>query len=299
MRIIYNLILFISIFFSTVVTVFALSFPKPTGLVNDFAGLYSSSFRSQLEGNLGNFEKENSAEIAVVTINSLEREDIDDYAVRLFEDWKIGKKGKDNGILILIAKNDRKMRIEVGYGLEPYITDGRAGEIIRNQMAPEFKKNDYEKGTLQAVESIKKYISDQDVGPPQAENKKSNIDSSVILFAIGFIYFIISYLASYFGRTKEIWPGGLIGGILGAIGGLFVASIIGVVIGGILFGSFGLLFDYILTKNYQKRKSRGLPTGFWHTWGGFGGSSSSSGSSGGFGGFGGGSSGGGGSRGSW
>lgn len=276
---------------------FAVTFPKPVGYVNDFAGLYSTGFKTNLEDDLSVFEKETGAEISVVTIKTLSGNDIETYAVRLFEDWKIGKKGKDNGLLLLISKDDRKIRIEVGYGLEPYVTDGRAGEIIRNVMSPEFKAENYEGGTLAAVTQLKKYISDKDIAPPENSNPSKSDDGFWGILGIIFaFYVVITYLVSYLGRTKEIWPGAALGGVLGAIGGLAVAAFIGLILGATIFGLFGLFLDWILTKNYNVRKAKGLSTGFFHTWGGFSGGGRGRG---GFGGFGGGSSGGGGASGGW
>ncbi len=276
--------------------VFAANYPTPSGFVNDFAGLYSSTFKTSLESKLSEFNKSTGNEISVVTIQSLEGGDIESYAVTLFEKWKIGKKGKDNGLLLLIAKVDRKIRIEVGYGLEPYITDGRAGEIIRNQIAPEFKKENYEGGTQAAVDQIITYIINNDIAPITKSSNNGGGSDAIVTIGIILFYIFASYLAGYLGRTKEIWPGGLIGGILGGLGGLAVASVAGLIIGALIFGPVGLLLDYLLTKNYNVRKSRGLSTGFFSTWGGFGGGGSSGG---GFGGFGGGSSGGGGASGGW
>lgn len=273
----------------------AVSYPSFSGYVNDLGGLFSTDFKVNLESRLSNFEKVNGTEIAIVTIKSLEGTDIETYAVELFEKWKIGKKGRDNGLLLLISKDDRKIRIEVGYGLEQYITDGRAGEIIRNQISPEFKKENYEGGTLAAVEKIQKYISDKDIASASSPSNQGNSDFWFIIVVVT-LYIIVTYFAGFLGRSKEIWPGGAIGGVLGAVGGFFIAAVFGVIFFGVIFGGVGLLFDYILTKNYQKRKEKGLPTGFWHTWGGFSGGGRSRG---GFGGFGGGSSGGGGASGGW
>lgn len=294
--VLYLFSIFCCLFF--VFSVSAVSYPSPAGFVNDFAGIYSAGYKTQLENNLSDFEKQTGAEIAVVTIKSLEGENLEDYAVRLFEKWKIGKKGTDNGLLLLISKDDRKIRIEVGYGLEPYINDGRAGEIIRNQMSPEFKKDNYEGGTLAAITQLEKYISDQDVAPKTSSSKSSDDFGGLIVFAIIIFYIIVSYIAGYLGRTKQIWPGGILGGVLGGIGGLIFLSVIGLITGAILFGGIGLLLDFILSKNYQVRKKKGLPTGFFHTWGGFGGGGGG-GWGGGGGGFGGGSSGGGGGSGGW
>ncbi|MBI3954928.1 TPM domain-containing protein, partial [Candidatus Gottesmanbacteria bacterium] len=252
---------------------FAANYPSSTGFVNDFAGLYSSEFKSQMESDLTAFEKQTGNEISVVTVKSLEGMDIESYAVSLFEKWKIGKKGKDNGLLLLIAKDDRKIKIEVGYGLEPYITDGRAGEIIRNQMTSEFKNENYEGGTFNAVNQIKLYISSQDVAPKTTSNASNNSEDSFWLVVAGLfiLYSFITYAASYLGRTKEIWPGALIGALFGGIGGLLLKSILIVISGVVFMGFIGLFFDWILSRNYQVRKRRGLPTDFIHTWGGFGG----------------------------
>ena len=267
-----------------------LKLPEAEGFVNDFAELLSPAFRQKLEADLQNFEKETSAEIVVVTINSLEDNSIEDYAVRLFEDWKIGKKGKDNGLLILIAKKERKIRIEVGYGLEPIITDGRAGRIIREQMKPAFRNNDYEVGVLAAVVQIEDYIRS---GQPPTGIEKAQEEVRGILPLLIFAFFIFIYFASFLGRTKEFWPGGIIGGILGAVLGIIAGTILAFFLLVIGIGFFGLLLDYVLSRNYKKLKAAKKSTGFWSSWGGF----SSGGRS--FGGFGGGSSGGGGASGSW
>lgn len=279
----------------TVFPSFAVNYPNPVGYVSDFAGLYSSEFKSKLESDLSSLEKQTGSEVAVVTIKSLEGMDIESYAVGLFEKWKIGKKDKDNGLLLLTAKDDRKIRIEVGYGLEPYITDGRAGEIIRSQMTPEFKNENYEGGTLNAVQQIKKYIIEQDAAP-KTTSKRSNANEDngwLVLGVLFVLYSLITYIAGYLGRSKAIWPGAVIGGILGGMGGWLFQSILGFITGAVFIGLIGLFFDWILSRNFQIRKNKGLPTDFFHTWGGFGGGG------GGFGGFGGGSSGGGGGSGGW
>lgn len=272
----------------------AISFPRPVGFVNDFASLYSSSFRRILEENLTNFKNQTGAEIAVVTIPTLSGETIETYAVKLFENWKIGRKDLDNGLLLLIAKEDREVRIEVGYGVEQYVTDGRAGEIIRNKMAPAFKSNEYEGGTLSAVTQLEEYIANKNIAPV-AEKKSNDDDGAFVFFLLPILYIGGTYLVSYLGRTKEIWPGAVLGAVFGGIGGLFFAAFFGFLFGAVLLGGLGLFLDYILTKNYQYRKSKGLPTGFMHTWGGLSGGGKGSG----FGGFGGGSSGGGGASGRW
>lgn len=128
---------------------------KPTGFVNDYAGIIKPNAKTDLENILGNLEKASSIEIAVVTVSSLNGTPIEDYGVELFKKWGIGKKGKDNGLLILVAPKEKKIRFEVGYGLEGYMTDAMSGRIIRNTIIPWFKQGDFSTGILNGtVESI-------------------------------------------------------------------------------------------------------------------------------------------------
>jgi len=99
-------------------------------------------------------EAQTSNQVAVLTVPTIGEESIEDYAVRVFEAWKLGQKGKDNGVLIVVVPNERRMRIEVGYGLEGTLTDGLAGRIIRNDMTPRFKEGDYNGGIEAGVKSV-------------------------------------------------------------------------------------------------------------------------------------------------
>lgn len=293
MRFVKFLIIFLLGFFLVSFPVLAQDFPEPVGYVNDFAEILSPSYRQSLEQELVDFDNETTAEIAVVIINSLEGGSIEDYAVRLFEDWKIGKKEKDNGLLVLIAKEDRKIRIEVGYGLEPVITDGRAGRIIREQMRPAFREDNYDEGVKLAMAQIKEYIRSGEP-PTGAEEAQERAASALPWIIFGGV--ILIYISSFLARSKRFWPGGVIGGVMGGILGLIVGTIISLVLLAVGLGLFGLLLDYILSKNYKKLKKAKRPTGFWGSWGGF---SGGGGGGDGFGGFGGGGSGGGGASGGW
>lgn len=288
-----KIISFLLIFFSFIFVnrIFAVNYPNYVGYVNDFGDIYSSEFESKLNYKLSEFEKNTGGEIAVVSIKSMEGETVEEYAVKLFEIWKIGKSKEDNGLLLLISKDDREVRIEVGYGYEPYITDARAGEIIRNDIVPEFKKSNYEEGTERAIDSIISLIANKDIAPIATSRKNTNVPIWLIFFGI---YIFGTYLASFLGRSKEIWPGGVLGAILGLIFSLALGVGAAILIA-FFAGLLGLFLDIILSKNYKIRKDKGLPTGFWHSTGGF--SSGGGGSS--FGGFGGGSSGGGGASGRW
>ena len=265
--------------------ILAKTYPSPQGHVSDFANIISDPIKLDLEETLSTYEASSSHEIAVVTLESLDNDVIENVAVSIFEQWGIGKKDQDNGVLLLIAPNDRELKIEVGYGLEPILTDSRAGTIIREKITPEFKKDDYNAGIVNGVNAI---ITVLDKDPtafdnitPTPEFDADKLDSLI------FLGIMLIYLSSFLARSKRWWPGGVIGAVIGLI---FIS-----LAGAVALGILGLLLDFLLSKNYKKLKKRGLSTSWLHSMGGF----SSGKSSGGFGGFGGGRSGGGGASGSW
>ncbi len=270
----------------------AINIPKYYGRVNDFAKIFSSDFTKNLEKKLLQIESQTTDQIVVVTVNNLQETTIEDYANQLFNYWKIGQKDKDNGILLIISTEDRNVRLEVGYGLESVITDGRAGEIIRNQIIPAFKKGDYEAGVLAGIDKISQYLTNQTSENTVRKNTKIN-GGNLFSISVYLVIIFFSYIFSFMARSKSFYAGGIGGSILGFIVGFF-SSITNALILSIIIGFIGLLLDFILSKNYQRLKKLGKSTKFWDSSGGFGG-----GSSGGGGGFGGGSSGGGGASGSW
>ncbi|MCW8893028.1 MAG: TPM domain-containing protein, partial [Deltaproteobacteria bacterium] len=129
----------------------ALDIPRATGYVNDKAGLISQTVELKLEQFLREFENSDSTQITLLTIPTLEGEALEDYSLKVFENWKIGQLGKDNGALLLIAKEERKVRIEVGYGLEGRLTDLLAGRIIDQEISPKFKQGDFDGGIISGV----------------------------------------------------------------------------------------------------------------------------------------------------
>ncbi len=134
----------------------ALEIPRrPAGYVSDYAGLLSPSVKTELEDELRQFETETSNQIVVATFPSLEGEVLEDFSIRLAEAWKVGQKGKNNGVILLIFKNDRKMRIEVGYGLEGVLPDATAKLIIENEITPRFREGKYDEGILAAIQALK------------------------------------------------------------------------------------------------------------------------------------------------
>ncbi len=257
----------------------------PEGFVSDYANILSDAEEDNLESKLRDFEAGTKNEIAVVTIPSLQGDTVEGFAVKLFEEWGIGKKGNDNGVLLLIALEDRTMRIEVGYGLEGDLTDAESSWII-NDMKPVFRDGAYVQGINTAVDSIifatkGEYVSTTTPGVVE-DTGKGELPPELPFIVFGILIYILS-------RTKSFWLGGVIGTIAGLALGFFITNSIGFLsfILSIIFGVIGLIVDIIVSRG------GGGGSGFG---GGFGRSGSSGG---GFGGFGGGRSGGGGSSGRW
>ncbi len=240
---------------------------KPQGYVSDFAGVVDAEARGALERYLKQVESATGAQIALVTLRTLEGEPIEDVANALFRQWGIGKKETNEGVLLLLVIEDRKSRLEVGYGLEPYIPDGFTGSILR-EMRPALRAGRYGEALLAAAETVGSRIAQAkgvEIQPaPRAERRRSVSEPVPWGPLIGLLVLFL-WLAAVGGRRRYRSPGLARGGDL----------LTGILVGNLLSrGSIG----------YRGRSS-----------GGFG----SFDSSGGFGGFGGGDSGGGGASSSW
>jgi uncharacterized protein len=138
---------------------------QPTADVNDFAGILTAAQKESLEQRCRAVREATGAQLAVVTLKSLEGGQVDDFAVRLFKQWGIGQKDKQNGVLLLVAIEDRKARIEVGYGLEPILPDALAGRILNEQLFPAFKRQQYAAGLEAAVQRIAEIIEKNEPAP--------------------------------------------------------------------------------------------------------------------------------------
>jgi uncharacterized protein len=136
-----------------------LSFPTLTGRVVDEAGLLDAATRTALTGSLAELEQKTSDQLVVVTLKSLQGTSIEDYGYQLGRRWQIGQKDKNNGVLLIVAPNERKVRIEVGYGLEGTLTDAISKLIIENSILPRFKVADYAGGIKRGVEDIIQVLS--------------------------------------------------------------------------------------------------------------------------------------------
>jgi uncharacterized protein len=128
--------------------------PRPAARVTDLANLLAPDQRQILEDRLATFERETTHQVAVLAIPSLEGEPLESFSHQVATTWKLGRAGVDNGVLLLIVARDRKVRIEVGYGLEPSLPDGLAGAIIRESIAPNFRRGAYFQGINEAVDRI-------------------------------------------------------------------------------------------------------------------------------------------------
>lgn len=133
---------------------FAIDVPFLTGRIVDEAEILKPATRAKLTADLKSLEERTTHQVTVLTVPSLGGESVEDFAVRVFEAWKLGQSGKDNGVLVVVVPQDRRMRIEVGYGLEGTLTDAQAGRIIRDRMTPAFKAGDYDRGVAEGVAAI-------------------------------------------------------------------------------------------------------------------------------------------------
>ena len=132
----------------------AIQVPPLEGRINDTANILSPATEQRLNARLLEYERTTAHQLAVLTIASLQGDPVEDFSLRVVETWKLGKKGRDDGVLILVATQDRKMRIEVGYGLEGDLPDAIASRIVRDVMAPRFRAGDFEGGVTGAVNAV-------------------------------------------------------------------------------------------------------------------------------------------------
>lgn len=185
--------------------------PQPAKFVNDFANMLQAGEGQYLESKLHNYFDTTSTQIVVVTIASLEGYDIEGYANELARNWGIGEKGKDNGILLLVAQSERKVRIEVGYGLEARVPDAAAKEIIRDIIKPNFKSGNYGQGIDQSIDRII-LLASGEYKASANKDEKGGAGTVVLFFiiiaAIVFFSFISKYRQvkrSHIGHGLDFW----------------------------------------------------------------------------------------------
>jgi len=256
--------------------------PVLSARVTDHTATLSADQRARLETKLSAFERQKGAQIAVLIVASVGSETIEQYALRVAEAWKLGRKSVDDGALLLVAKNDRKLRIEVGYGLEGALNDATAKRIISETIAPRFKDGDFYGGIDAGVGAMIKVVGGEPLPPPKPASASADIgiDFETLIF-VGFILVFVvgGVLRAIFGRF-------LAAGVIGVVGGI-VASLLA---SSLLLGVFAGIVAFIVSLFAGISGLGGLSPGGMRGGGGF--------SGGGFSG-GGGSFGGGGASGGW
>jgi len=208
----------------------ARTWPKPQGYVSDFAGVLDAASRDSIEALAAELREKTGAELAVATTPDLGDDDIDAAAVDLFKAWGVGSKSKDEGVLILLAQQERRVRIEVGYGLEGILPDGLCGSIIRHVMAPDLSAGRYGPGLLQGARAVVGVIArDRGVAitgaiqPPSEDERGGVTPRSVFMIALLIAIVLSNILRS--GARRRGWmgrrggPGGY-GGMFGGFGGM-------------------------------------------------------------------------------
>ncbi len=228
----------------------ALDVPPLPGRVNDLAGILSRDQAQQLEERLRQFEQETGHQIAVLTIPSLEGDSLEDFSIRVAQNWKIGQKGFDNGVILLFVQKERKIRIEVGYGLEGILPDAVASRIIREEIAPRFRTGDYVGALDAGTEAIIKVargeaMTHSAAAAPRKGARGPIMDPSLFIFA--------AFIAVIVGITRRTPVGGAVGGAIsgGAVGTL--ASSSGLWIFYLLIGAItGFLANFYVERAWGK-----------------------------------------------
>ena len=266
--------------------------PPLKGYINDYANMIPPAIRTKLTNELREFERTDSTQIVILTIPSLEGLTIEDYSIKVAEAWKIGKKGRDNGIILIVANQERKIRIEVGRGLEGKLTDLMAGRIIDLVVKPRFKRGDFSGGFIAGIAALidatKGEFKTDDVRPSRTRESFSPFFTILLFGGVGLL------------MLGSISP--VLGGVAGAIGLPATAylvlepSIFTLILLGILGLIMGILLPFLFSGVGQGRGGMFFPGG--RSFGSGGGSNSGDFDSGG--GFnGGGDFGGGGASGDW
>lgn len=262
--------------------------------VVDTTGTLDAIARQNLEAQARALQQRKGSQLQVLVVPTTQPEDIAQYAVRAFEQWKLGRKGVDDGVLLVVAKDDRRVRIEVGYGLEGAIPDATSIRVIQEYMVPKFRANDYAGGIADATAALVKLIDGEPLPPPMVEQQPQGDGGGGWLFAL-FAAFIVAQVArGIFGRAPS-----LLRGVVGAAAAGGVAWLVSSLL---LVGGIGAAIGFFMGL-------ASLPSGGFARGGGWGGLGGPGGGWGGGGGFGGGSgggwsggggmSGGGGASGSW
>jgi uncharacterized protein len=289
---------------------------RPTANVNDFAGILSPAEKESLEARCQQLREKTGARLAVATLKSLEGGNLEDFSVKLAQKWGVGQKDRKNGLLLLVAMQEHKARIEVGYGLEPIIPDILAGRIIDHELRPQFRAGQFGAGLTAAVNALCDLVEKgepADKATLAAESKASSSGDPFLGILFLCLFVAVGGLIAGAGLEQRLAPAVIFGAIFSG-GPMLMGLAIAGLLGPALHIPLALVMAAVgwhLAENQPPQKKRAGLTrprfGGWNwgtigSYGGNGGWSSGGGggfSSGGFGGFGGGSFGGGGASGGW
>jgi uncharacterized protein len=262
----------------------SLEVPPLKGRVNDYAQMLSPAAEEKLETALQQFEAAEAVQIVVLTMPALQGEALEDFSIRVADTWKIGRKELDSGALLLVFKADRRLRIEVGYGLEGRLTDAVAGRIIRTVIVPEFRQGRFEQGIVGGVNAMMAAVHGEFPGAASDRNGPTRISGGE---QAAFYFILLFFILGSVGRFSRLL-GTAAGGLLLPV---FAASFLSVGWPMLLAViPFGLFFGFLIATVFQAKSGGGGPFGGFT----YGGRHRGGGGFGGFGGGGGGFSGGGG-----
>ncbi len=270
--------------------------PSLKARVTDLTGTLNETQRGELEARIAAFEKRRGSQIAVLVLPTTKPEEIEQYSIRVAEAWKIGRKKVDDGLILVVAKDDRRLRIEVGYGLEGRIPDSMAKRVIDERITPRFRDGDFYGGIRDGVDQLMRLAEGEKLPAPLAQEPQGpgvrgflvSNPASFMMFAIFFLHIAGAMLKAVLGR----FPGSLaVGATLGILAWLLFGAI-----GALIATVLGFIFTFINAGSGGGGSGGGWSSGSssGSSWGGSSSSSSSSWSGGG-----GGSFGGGGSSGRW
>lgn len=203
-----------TLFFVLSFNVFGLAVPKLEGRVNDYAGIISKNTEAKITEYLASLENSTGIQMAVLTVQSLEGEDIASFSIKTAEKWKLGEKDKDNGALLVVAYAERTVRIEVGYGLEESLTDAKCGLIIRNVIIPEFREGRYSEGILKGIQNMGGIASNNvELVSDAVLNGTDEGDEALagVVFMIVWLIFVLAIIMSKGGIFKWIFLSKVLG----------------------------------------------------------------------------------------
>ena len=221
----------------------ALDVPPLTGRVNDNARMLSPEAIKRLDATLAEFERADSTQVVVLTIPSLAGESLEEYAIKVAQAWGIGQKGRDNGALLLVSKNDRKVRIEVGYGLEGRLTDALSGRIIDHAIVPAFKSGNFDAGIEAGVSAIIAAVRGEYQGESSGDRSPGKGSDDNAFFGLFILAMILTAVLS---GLPALARAGIFGVAMPVVGALFALPLgmLGLLLAlGVVLGLIGpLLF---------------------------------------------------------